>query len=61
MSECKGCKHDKNRNSREGFAYCSQCDRVYAGEDKGYHADRYEKENEHDGHGQSNQSLEGAV
>jgi len=48
MSECKGCKHDKNRNSRNGFEYCSQCDRAYAGSDRGFHTDRYEDEEQQD-------------
>lgn len=41
--DCKGCKHRTNHTD-EGFKFCSGCDRAYGGADRGYHADRYEKE-----------------
>ena len=43
---CKGCIHDKNKNSMDGFKYCSLCDRAYCGLDSGFHDDLYEKAKE---------------
>jgi hypothetical protein len=48
MSNCEGCVHLKNSNTSDGFAYCSQCDRAYAGADSGLHPDKYEIEKTND-------------
>lgn len=44
MNDCNGCVHDKTRNTRGGFTHCSQCDRAYVGSDRGFHPDKYERE-----------------
>lgn len=44
LTECRGCKHDKNTDVLVHLEFCLRCKRAYhAEEDRNMHEDRYEK------------------
>lgn len=43
MNDCEGCRYENSTDIREHLSVCNYCQRAYAGEDRYYHEDRYEK------------------
>ena len=43
MNDCEGCRYENSTDIREHLSVCNYCQRAYAGEDRYYHDDRYEK------------------
>lgn len=43
MNDCEGCRYENSTDIRMHLEFCTYCQRAYAGIDRYYHVDRYEK------------------